>query len=63
MEEPIWLTREVVDILHLEQLAEHGGSPGLRDQNALETALARPRHLFAYRRSTTLPRLGRGALS
>ena len=57
MEEPIWLTREVVDILHLEQLAEHGGRPGLRDQNARESARARPRHLYAYRRSTTLPRL------
>jgi death-on-curing protein len=29
-------------------LREHGGSPGLRDENLLESALARPRHLFAY---------------
>ena len=57
MHEPIWLSRQVVDILHLEQIAEHGGRPGIRDENALESALARPRQLFTYRRSATLPRL------
>jgi death on curing protein len=57
MHEPIWLTRQVVEILHLEQIAEHGGRPGLRDENALEAALARPHQLFTYRRRTTLPHL------
>ena len=57
MDEPIWLTRQVVEILHLEQIAEHGGRPGLRDENALEAAMARPRQLFTYRRAVTLPRL------
>ena len=57
MNEPIWLSRQVVEILHLEQIAEHGGRPGVRDANALESALARPRQQFTYRRSTTLPRL------
>ncbi len=57
MDEPIWLTRQVVEILHLEQIAEHGGRPGLRDENALESALAGPRQLFAYRGSMTLPQL------
>ena len=57
MDEPIWLSRQVVEILHLEQIAEHGGRPGLRDENALESALARPRQLFTYRRGATLLRL------
>lgn len=57
MDEPIWLSRQVVEILHLEQIAEHGGRPGIRDENALESALARPRHLLTYRQSPTLPRL------
>ena len=35
--------------MHDEQLAEHGGSPGLRDAGLLESALARPQNLFAYR--------------
>ena len=33
----------VVDAIHAEQLREHGGLSGLRDENALESALARPR--------------------
>jgi death-on-curing protein len=45
---PRWLPRLVVDSIHAELLREHGGSPGLRDENLLESALARPRHLFAY---------------
>ena len=57
MGEPIWLSRQVVEILHLEQIAEHGGRPGLRDGNALESALARPRQLFTYRRRAPLSTL------
>ena len=29
-------------------LADHGGAPGLRDEALLESALARPRQIFAY---------------
>src|SRR5439155_2244740 len=29
-------------------LAEHGGSPGLRDAGLLDSALARPRQIFTY---------------
>ncbi len=57
MDEPIWLSRQVVEIIHLEQIAEHGGRPGLRDGNLLESALARPRQLLTYREGVTLPRL------
>lgn len=57
MSEPIWLSRQVVEILHLEQIAEHGGRPGLRDANALESALARPRQQFTYRPGSTLAEL------
>jgi death-on-curing protein len=38
---PHWLTRVVVDAIHHDQLREHGGLPGIRDENALESALAR----------------------
>jgi death on curing protein len=57
MAEPIWLTRQVVEILHHEQIAEHGGRPGLRDGRSLESALARPRQLLAHEQDVTLPRL------
>ena len=43
-----WLSREAIDIMHQEQLLEHGGLPGLKDENALEAALARPLNNAAY---------------
>jgi len=43
-----WLTREAVDLMHLEQLQEHGGLAGLKDENALEVALATPMNKAAY---------------
>lgn len=57
MAEPIWLSRQAVEILHLEQIGEHGGRHGTRDANALESALARPRQLLAYESDASLPRL------
>lgn len=43
-----WVEKAVVLAIHDEQLAEHGGPPGLRDEARLESALARPQHLLAY---------------
>ena len=54
MSEPLWLTRVAVEIMHDEQLAEHGGAPGIRDEGLPESALARPRNLFAYEASLDL---------
>ncbi len=34
--------------LHEEQLAEHGGSSGIRDESLLDSALAKPQNVFAY---------------
>ena len=48
MNEPIWLELQAVQVLHDEQLAEHGGSPGVRDAGLLESALARPRNAWSY---------------
>lgn len=48
MSEPLWLDLEALLVLHAEQLAEHGGAEGVRDQGLLESALARPRNAFAY---------------
>ncbi|WP_404424142.1 type II toxin-antitoxin system death-on-curing family toxin [Nibricoccus sp. IMCC34717] len=48
MNAPLWLTREQVLAFHEEQLAEHGGKTGIRDDNAFESALARPQNLHAY---------------
>ncbi|MDN5865499.1 MAG: type II toxin-antitoxin system death-on-curing family toxin [Gammaproteobacteria bacterium] len=44
----VWLDKRLALAIHDRQLAEHGGSPGIRDEGLLESALARPQHLFAY---------------
>jgi len=46
--EPKWLSRVVVDAIHSEQIREHGGLPGIRDENALESALDRPKQKWHY---------------
>src|SRR3989304_8637129 len=43
-----WLTKALVLAIHDRQLAEHGGSAGVRDEGLLESALARPQQLHAY---------------
>ena len=50
-EEPVWVLPGVVLAIHDEQIAEHGGAPGLRDAGLLDSALARPRHRFHYERA------------
>jgi death-on-curing protein len=47
--EPRWVDRLVVEAVHYDLVREHGGMPGLRDEHALEAALARPRQRRAYR--------------
>ena len=48
MNEPIWISEQIVLAIHSDQIAWHGGSYGTRDENLLGTSLARPRHLTAY---------------
>ena len=48
--EPHRLSRVVVDAIHTEQIREHGGLSGVRDETALESALARPRQKWHYAR-------------
>lgn len=55
--EPRWLTRLVVDAIHNDQLREHGGLPGVRDENVLESALARPRQKWHYEATSDVPML------
>lgn len=50
----LWLTAGDVNYIHRAQIAEHGGLPGIRDQNALESTLARPRQLHHYQPDATL---------
>ena len=44
----VWLSRQLILAIHDEQLAEHGGAIGVRDEGLLEGALARPLHRAGY---------------
>lgn len=46
--EPVWIETELVLAIHDRQLAEHGGPVGVRDESALESALARARNQWVY---------------
>jgi death on curing protein len=46
--EPRWLSMNVILAIHSDQVREHGGSLGVRDNGLLESALDRPRHRFYY---------------
>jgi death on curing protein len=52
--DPEWIAYEVVLAVHEAQLAEHGGSAGIRDQGLLESALMRPQNVFLYSPGATL---------
>lgn len=43
-----FLTRRAVEAMHAEQLRRHGGAQGLRDENVLESALARAENKSIY---------------
>jgi len=57
MTAPRWIDRRALELLHNESLAEHGGAAGLRDENLLDSALARPLNLRAYEGVADLVRL------
>lgn len=44
----IWIERPLAIAIHERQLAEHGGGSGVRDENLLDSALARPQQAHAY---------------
>ena len=49
--EPTWLSRSLVGMIHADQIQEHGGALGVRDEGLIESALERPRNRFAYGQS------------
>src|SRR6185503_2505113 len=48
MTQIVWLLEETLTAIHHRQIAEHGGSEGLRDEGLLSSALAQPQNLLAY---------------
>ncbi len=52
-----WLTAEAILAVHDELISRYGGAAGVRAPGLLESAVARPQHLAAYRRNVTVPTL------
>ena len=48
MKEPHWLGLESILALHELVVADYGGDASIRDADRLQSALARPKHLFSY---------------
>lgn len=48
MSAPVFLHRKIVERLHEMQIERFGGAYGLRDEDVLESALARPINKAAY---------------
>ena len=47
-QEPEFLTREIVDAIHEDQIDTFGGLHGVRDENALESAIAAAQNVYHY---------------
>lgn len=45
---PAWVSKDEAVALHRKQLHRFGGPGGIRDEGALESALARPRNKWEY---------------
>lgn len=54
MDELFWLDEKIIRVIHEDQLSQHGGSSGIRDENLLLASLARPQNLYTYGEAVTL---------
>jgi death-on-curing protein len=52
--EPRWVQRLVVEAVQFDLIRAHGGMPGIRDEQGLESALARARQRYAYEPTSDL---------
>ncbi|WP_312160141.1 type II toxin-antitoxin system death-on-curing family toxin [Phenylobacterium sp.] len=58
MNEPRWVSKDALLILHDRSIALHGGVSGVRDEGLLESALQRPANRFHYEEINDLHVLG-----
>ena len=52
--EPKWLNKKIAEAIHLDQIKQHGGSLGIRDEGLLESALDRPKNTWHYNPKSTI---------
>ncbi len=56
MKEPRWIALAECRAIHEMMIGQHGGLGGIRDEQLLESALAKPQNRFAYEKAL-LPEL------
>ena len=54
MKEPRWLLKQTIIAVHSVVLEDHGGEPGIRDENMLASALNRPIDKYNYESECTI---------
>lgn len=54
MNEPKWITKDILLAVHAELLNRFGGLSGIRDEGLLDSAINRPKHLLSYGSPTLL---------
>lgn len=54
MKEPVWLTKAIIEAIHVNLIREHGGQYGIRDINLRESALARPVNRWSYEQESDI---------
>ena len=47
-----WISKKGVIAIHNEQIFQHGGLPGLRDEGLLDSALNRPENMWSYEKAS-----------
>ena len=57
MTEPVWIPLATLHLLHDRQLELFGGLRGVRDEGAIESALARPMNAWTYGQAADLEAL------
>lgn len=48
MSEPLFISVAQVEIIHARQIARFGGTSGIRDRGAMESALFQPQNIYFY---------------
>ena len=54
MKQPRWLLEQTIVAVHSMVIEEHGGEPGIRDENMLASALNRPIDKYNYESGSTI---------
>ena len=54
MKQPRWLLEQTIIAVHSMVLEEHGGAPGIRDEDMLASALNRPVDKYNYEPDCTI---------